>query len=98
MFAHRNIPHVMAAALALASIPVAAGATGVATCEQLEQRCEASVSSLRDVLAHVSEGQIDSAAALDNLRSYDCHGRYAEARESGVFPGRTPEPNLPCTN
>ena len=97
MFALRNIPHV-AAALALVSIPVAAGATGIATCEQLEQRCDTTVSSLRDVFAHVREGQIDSAAGLENLRSYDCHGRYAQARQSGVFPGRTPEPNLPCTN
>ena len=98
MLARSNAVRVLIAALAVPSLPVAAGATGVATCRQLQQRCDATVASLRDVLAHVGQDQIDSAAALENLRSYDCDGRYAKAQESGVFPGRTPEPDLPCTN
>ncbi len=98
MFAHRNARRAIVAALALAAISVAAGATGLATCQQLQQRCDATVASLQDVLAHVSPGQIDSAAASQNISSYNCEGRYAQAQQNGVFPGRTPEPDLPCTN
>jgi hypothetical protein len=97
MLAHHNALCALFAALALTSMPVS-GAAGVATCQQLQQRCDATVTSLQDVLAHVSSGQVDSSAASQNVSSYDCEGRYARARQSGVFPGRTPEPDLPCSN
>jgi hypothetical protein len=98
MFAHHKSRRAIVAALALVSIPVAADATGVATCQQLQQRCNATVASLQDVLAHVSPGQVDTAAANQNISSYDCEGRYAQAQQNGVFPGRSPEPDRPCTN
>jgi anti-sigma factor ChrR (cupin superfamily) len=98
MFAHHNARRAIVAALALVSIPVAAGATDIATCQQLQQRCDATVASLQDVLAHVDPSQVDTTAASQNILSYDCENRYAQAQQNGVFPGRTPEPDLPCTN
>ena len=98
MFAHHNARRAIVAALALVSIPVAANATGLATCQQLQQRCDATVASLQDVFSHVDPSQVDTAAASQNISSYNCEGRYAQAQQNGVFPGRTPEPDLPCTN
>ena len=98
MFAPSQARRSLVAALVLASIPAAAGAAGVATCQHLQQRCDATVASLQDVLSHVDPTQVDTTADSQNILSYDCEGRYAQAQQSGVFPGRTPEPDLPCTN
>ena len=98
MFAPPKPRRALVAALALASLPIAAGATGIPACQQLQLRCDAAVSSLQDVLSHVDPSQVDTAAAAQNIASYDCEGRHAQAQQNGVFPGRTPEPDLPCAN
>jgi hypothetical protein len=99
MFAQRSTFRAFFGALAIAGLPIAAGATpGLMTCQQLRQMCESRVAGLKDVLAHVSPDEVDSAAASQNISGYDCQGRYDQAQQSGVFPGRTPEPDLPCAD
>ena len=99
MFSGRKVRPVAVVALVLLLVPAAAGAApGFMTCQQLKQRCDATVASFRDAVAHVRPDEVDSAAASEAADGYDCQGRYGKAEQTGVFPGRAPEPDLPCAN